>query len=101
MGLRTVTQDGVTTMYDSTIGQAFGPIIEDDDSENLAELFITWYDAVFRSDLRADWFSGATWMVMVRFGRWCRAVQDATTNEFNVSVAESLVKAARKDESDR
>ena len=42
MGVRIVTEDKTTVMYDSVTCWGFGPIFEGYDSEEQCEAFLTW-----------------------------------------------------------
>lgn len=92
MGVRLSSQEGVVCMFDSTIGQAFGPIFEGDDAEEKADLFLRWYNQTFHVDVRVDWFSGNPGLLMTRFSRWMEATTDEMTGEWNRSIAESMVR---------
>lgn len=93
MGLRISSQEDVVCLFDSTVGQAFGPVFEGNDAEEQAELFVQWYAITFpKGDLRSDWFVGGVGLMMERFGRWHRATHLESTGEFNQSIAESMLK---------
>jgi hypothetical protein len=93
MGVRLSSQEDVVCLFDSTVGQAFGPVFEGDAADEKADLFLDWYRSVFPADIRSDWFAGNTALVMDRFNCWWKVVHHAETGEFNPSVTEGLIRS--------